>query len=437
MNVTEDGLPVFGQWNYRILCHPIKDIDLKLSDLKLVDNLPNRLKTGKTLEKYEVSRGARFRISTYSEDQEYKWDLLDQIMKQIPGKDNYRANITDDVYGLKKLDVFDSGPLNTGYYHRWYKVREKGALGETNAHRGFADRNLFVAETTQPTVAPASFQYCQFPHNPKRKTCSTIKKRFSYAIPLEIVWLTPLNSWNPFNIEYKGDYNSELGMTAKASMRNGEKSMKGAYNGTNSKAYYMTPIHFFEGGEVGKDSADTTRDSVGVLDRQGKLRLVKSSGIRIFLPEIQGLGVLRTRYPVMPVYAEGSTVWKEVEALRDIVMDMGKYMKYFETRPPFAPVDPATLTTTPPPAIHTVLQTSVSKPGPWGEHQHTVLLSQQDFNRLTKHDRTVDALTSEANGHAHSITIDYDEMTGRFRITECDGRGRCFDGHSPFLSQGS
>ena len=171
------------------------------------------------------------------------------------------------------------------------------------------------------------------------------------------------------------------------STRNGGMDKESAYDGVNSKAYYITPHQFFSGGEVERDVADTTpKGSVGVLDGKEVPRAVVSSGIRIFLPEIMGVGVLRTRYPIMPVHAEGSTVWKEVEALRDIVMDMGKYMKFFETRPPFAPVDPATLTTTPPPAIHTVLQTSVSEPGPWGEHQHTVLLSQQDFNRLTKHD---------------------------------------------------
>ena len=38
--------------------------------------------------------------------------------------------------------------------------------------------------------------------------------------------------------------------------------------------------------------------------------------------DIAGEGVLRTRYPIMPVDEEGAPVWKELEALRDVVMDM-------------------------------------------------------------------------------------------------------------------
>ena len=57
--------------------------------------------------------------------------------------------------------------------------------------------------------------------------------------------------------------------------------------------------------------------------------------MRIFLPEITGVGVLRTRYPVMPVYEEGNPVWKELEALRDVVMDLQSHLKYFHT-PPFS-----------------------------------------------------------------------------------------------------
>jgi hypothetical protein len=43
--------------------------------------------------------------------------------------------------------------LNAGYYHRWYKVLEKGAMGVQNRHRGFSDPNLFMAMTTREKVA--------------------------------------------------------------------------------------------------------------------------------------------------------------------------------------------------------------------------------------------------------------------------------------------
>ena len=46
-----------------------------------------------------------------------------------------------------------------------------------------------------------------------------------------------------------------------------------------------------------------------------------ASGVRIFLPSIAGVGVLRTRYPIMPVHGEGSSVWKELNAIKEIVMN--------------------------------------------------------------------------------------------------------------------
>ena len=46
-----------------------------------------------------------------------------------------------------------------------------------------------------------------------------------------------------------------------------------------------------------------------------------ASGVRIFLPNIPGVGILRTRYPIMPVHGEGGSVWKELNALKEIVMN--------------------------------------------------------------------------------------------------------------------
>ena len=46
-----------------------------------------------------------------------------------------------------------------------------------------------------------------------------------------------------------------------------------------------------------------------------------ASGVRIFLPNIPGVGVLRTRYPIMPVHGEGGSVWKELNAIKEILMD--------------------------------------------------------------------------------------------------------------------
>jgi hypothetical protein len=66
-----------------------------------------------------------------------------------PGLNGYGSRLLDKSLGGLKLQSYNGIPLNVAYYNRWYRMAEKGAMGEKVAHTGFADRNLFVAETTQ------------------------------------------------------------------------------------------------------------------------------------------------------------------------------------------------------------------------------------------------------------------------------------------------
>lgn len=59
--------------------------------------------------------------------------------------------------------------------------------------------------------------------------------------------------------------------------------------------------------------------------RQGVMRAVRASGMRIFLPNIPEVGVLRQRYPIMPGHQDGNTMWKEISALKDAIMEQGRY----------------------------------------------------------------------------------------------------------------
>jgi len=96
-----------------------------------------------------------------------------------------------------------------------------------------------------------------------------IHQKWSYAIPLEIIYLTPLSKWNPFEIEYRGDAKG-AGRIVEANGRNGDTLNKNkAYNGTHSRKFYMTPLEFFAGNELDTDLADTTANSVGVLNKRG------------------------------------------------------------------------------------------------------------------------------------------------------------------------
>ena len=66
----------------------------------------------------------------------------------------------------------------------------------------------------------------------------------------QIVWTTPLNSWNPLDLEYKGVSWTPEGATVTADGRTGGLTAETALNGTNDRNYFLTPIQFFQGGEV-------------------------------------------------------------------------------------------------------------------------------------------------------------------------------------------
>jgi len=273
VNVTEDGDIEYAQWNYRILCHPIRS-DLKLSDFEPVDDLAVRLIKNTNMTQYAKNKAARFSIAPdYSHryhaesqsgefnDKGYLYGRLDKIMMEIPGKDNYNSFIQDDAFELTKVrvDTKNTTTLNAARYHRRYKTLQKGAMGLTLRNRGFSDPMLYVAETKSPRVAKMAVKDCH-----EKNTCKYYESRHSYAMPLEIIWLTPLNAWNPYNLTFHN--NNHI---PSAHGRNGGTSADKAYNGTSHNAYYLTPTEFFHGGETQKDPADTAKNSVGVLDPSG------------------------------------------------------------------------------------------------------------------------------------------------------------------------
>merc|ERR1719317_614036 len=160
---SSDGKPIFSQWNYRIICHPLK-AEVNVSTLVPLEDMQHRMGNGQ-----------------------------DDWVQEVPGKDNYGANIEDDAFGMPKMTLDLSKRINVGHYHRRWKVAEKDAMGDTVGHRGFADRALFVAENTQARIAPAKAHVCT--RQTGHKVCQALEKRVSYAIPLEVIFLTPLQTW--------------------------------------------------------------------------------------------------------------------------------------------------------------------------------------------------------------------------------------------------
>ena len=280
-----------------------------------------------SFHEYEETRAARFQLNPLDSDE---WStvaprlhLLDSLMAEVPGKDNYPANITTNAYPLSGLHK--NTPLNAGYYHRLFSIQvgRKDPVRMAKSRGSFNDQNIFMAATTNSKVAPISATFCRGAG--KRKSCKTYRERWTYAIPLEIIYLTPLSSWNPYNLQYKGETGSKLAREVTANGRRGGNSTDKAYDGIRSTLYFMTPAEFYSGMEA-YDPTDTSTEPRWVLDPSRTPRKVSTSGVRINMQEIPGVGVVRQRYPVMPIHEEGNTIYKELEALKDIVLEAKNFV---------------------------------------------------------------------------------------------------------------
>ena len=286
MNMINGTLPQMAQWNYRILCHPLKR-DLPLNRFRVVDDLMARMANKKTLEEHERTRAARFTLNPSDTDEwveeRKNHGLVDELMGEVPGKDNYGAELIDDAFVTPTYPPGSndtSTAQNVAYYHRRMRVDKE----DPERHRGYADENAFMAMASHPNIAGIDVNVCRGEHN---NVCTLHDQKWTYAIPMEIIFTTPLLTWNPYDLDYKGDADTTAGQTVTEDGRRGSlQDPAKAYNGINSKAYYQTPFEFFQSSEEGTTDADTARNVAGVIDQGGELRRVRASGTRVFLPYI-------------------------------------------------------------------------------------------------------------------------------------------------------
>ncbi|WAQ96985.1 hypothetical protein MAR_029718 [Mya arenaria] len=257
-----------------------------------------------------------------------------------------------------------------------YKIVEKDAMGNKNVHRGFSDSNFFAAQTSNPRIAALSVDTCKDYRDHKTHhnvhNCTHYSQRYTWAIPLEIIYLTPLYEWNPHNFRH------------------------------------------------------TT--SVGVLDPHGVVQKVAASGTHIILPNIEGVGKVRTRYPIMPVHADGEQSRKELDALKEMVMNMAKYSSLFEVEP--TTVSNANTQYNQQPHMLKVTPTTQDPPG---YHGHDLMITQADIEDMKKGQTVRGILTTTDQQHQHSIDIHMDAH-GQYVMAACDGLPRCWDGHDTHLT---
>ena len=298
-------------------------------------------------------------------------------------------------------------------------------MGSSNQHRGYNDDNLFVALNTQEKVAGVEFKKCV--HQPK-KHCYQLKQKWSYAIPLEIIYMTPLYKWNPFKLKHHGDQNwKNLRIINEGGKRNGDcrGGAAKAFNGINSRLFYQTPASFYSGSSVGgADAADTARGVTCVLDEQGKSHQVRAAGTHVFLPQIKDVGILRTRYPIFPVHGEGSSVWKELNAVREVTMNSDIWGRLYWKN---ADLDNKN--------FHDLeLEMGYSNTPKTSRHTHSLTFTPEE-SKMLKGGMKLSKLTSQANGHSHFVTVQYIWWRKGYYMKDCDGKTTCWDEHVSKFSE--
>ena len=409
------------------MCHPLKN-DLPTNRLHLVDDIATRMVTRDPLHKINETREARFRLNPVNSDTwsngRYVGTLLDELMEEIPGNDNYLGYLNDEAFGIPALDPTTKKKLNTAYYHHLNEYDTRDGMGMTIRHRGYADETVFMAMTSQKKVAGMTFNNClnDWEHYPG---CDQYNQSWSYAFPMEIVYLTPLTKWNPYNIEFYGWAAEERAKRVTANDRDG--SYDKPYDGSNSKFFYRTPAEFYEEDEYSVRPADTTGSDVWVLSRDGAKHKVRASGHRTFIPAIPGVGRVRQRYPIMPIHGECSTAWKELDALKDIVLNPTKYKNMFyengddeeDGKPYF---------------LRIKLQPARAQ---FGGHTHELELNQADHELLMS-GGVVQKISTYASGHQHEISLILEKhvVGHRLMAISCDRKPDCWDGHGKSFREG-
>jgi hypothetical protein len=223
------------------------------------------------LEPYEVweldgesftSGRKRFRIKPTIPANDY--------LQQIPGLDGRGAEI--DKY--KTSDNKDCYGVNFAYYHHsFYTAADANNI--SYRYNGWNDPNLYVAHTNN----------------------NRILEKTSYLIPLELILRTPLETWNPYNVERKD-------------VVSGSGAQDNPFDGYNERGkYFLTPAEFFSSTSSTNIVADTIKRAYVQTPNDG-VKLLYGVGIWITLPEIENVGTIRIRYPIYRESVEDGIVGK-------------------------------------------------------------------------------------------------------------------------------
>lgn len=272
-----EGNPVVGILKHRMIAVDVSSLGDLRPYIHRVDD-PVRC-TGMGVE------STRFLI----EENDYAGGMLDRMMGLLPGLDGHGAVLREEYpsSGYTVYDYFEQGQeLNAAYYSRFTHTKGRDASNQSVLLRGFNDPYLFAASTSREEVLNTPINGLDY--------------RFSWAIPMEVVLRTPLETWNPYEIP-EASYGSLSAGSA------GDGSQVDPLHGYNSSAYYyITPTQLFSGGGFA-DVADTVGSGVWMRGGDGEAYKCRESGHWVTLPTIDGVeGSIRQRYSIFPDHQDGS-----------------------------------------------------------------------------------------------------------------------------------
>jgi len=170
-------------------------------------------------------------------------------------------------------------------------------------------------------------------------------------------------------------------------------------------------------------------DAVYVLDQGGEVRRTVASGIRVFFPNIPDVGSVRQRYPIFNVHDEGSSIFKELAAVKDLVRNGATYAHLYER-----PLGGFSVNGTSGLERFTFALRKSSQTPFGGPHVHTFEISANQIMAMREGvgnpGYLVQVSTSEMSRHSHSLQIRMRSGRDGVWIYSCDGNPFvCGDGH--------
>jgi len=340
VEVDDDGIPKpkFAKWDFRILCQPLK-ADVPTSRFHLDVNQDQmaahflkkpHLSGEERMKILSETRYAKFVLNPKLSNDwkesgknsfsvgKHRRSYLDELMEQIPGLSGPNEFIVDPGfhgYGSAKQIDDSTKELNTAMYTRYYGLESSDASGRKTQRRGFFDENLFAATTNHSKVPSNGYRFDKW--SPK------VEQRWSYAIPLEIIYMTPLAKWNPFELQ---KFDNERAFLEANSGKSGENPEDPMFGYSEDAEFKITPASLF--GKANTNGlADTGLGGRHIRNSDGLIGKVVSSGTRIITPRItvdsKSFGV-RLRYPIFSYYDENTRGNREAHALHDLIVEEQK-----------------------------------------------------------------------------------------------------------------